>query len=142
MKIWTDGSCLGNPGPGGWAWASSPLTFESGFEPDTTNQRMELYAVIDALASYESEEPVTIITDSAYIVNCFRDNWRAGWDMRGFKKKTGAPVANWDLWTKLFLLVDEQEVTFEKVKGHSGDHMNEFVDDLARTAAMKGNLKI
>ena len=137
MRIWTDGSCLVNPGgPGGWAWAASPMQFESGFEPETTNQRMEMQAVIEALAANLFDGTITIVSDSAYVINCFHQDWRAGWHKSGHKIKTGKPVANWDLWTRLFLLTDEQEVLFEKVKGHSGDHMNDFVDDLARTAAL------
>lgn len=134
MRIYTDGSCLGNPGPGGWAWAVSETEYNSGYEPGTTNQRMEMTAVIEALR-WIGEKEVTIVTDSAYIVNCFKQKWHEGWTQDGHKKRDGAIVANWDLWLRLFVLIAEKTVVFEKVKGHSGDRMNDFVDKLAVTAA-------
>lgn len=138
IRIYTDGSCLGNPGPGGWAWALADQSrYAHGWEPSTTNQRMELTAVIEALR--DSVGKVTIVTDSAYIVNCFKDKWYLNWSASGIKKRGGEQVKNWDLWGPLLDLAlrKEGEVIFEKVKGHSGDVMNDFVDELARKAAMR-----
>lgn len=138
IRIYTDGSCLGNPGPGGWAWAIDKSTWASGGSTlPTTNQRMELMAVIEALR--DSVGKVTIVTDSAYIVNCFKDKWYLNWSASGIKKRGGEQVKNWDLWGPLLDLALRKEgaVIFEKVKGHSGDVMNDFVDELARKAAMR-----
>ena len=97
--VYTDGSCLGNPGPGGWAWASLGGPYASGAEPRSTNQRMEITAVLKALE--ELEGPVLVISDSTYVVNCFRDRWYEGWKRRGWKNTAGKPVANRDLWEPL-----------------------------------------
>lgn len=134
--VWTDGACLGNPGPGGWAWARSKDSFASGHETNTTNQRMELLAVIEALAA--NQGPVEIRSDSTYVVNCFRDRWWANWRARGWKNSQGKPVANQDLWAQLITeVVDRRpgQVTFTWVKGHANDVMNNVVDELATTAA-------
>lgn len=134
--IYTDGACRGNPGPGGWAWAESRETFASGHDASTTNQRMELYAVIAALRAV-AEGPVEIVSDSTYVVKCFQDRWHAGWLRRGWKNSQGQPVANRDLWEILFALTLDagREVTFRWVKGHSGHPMNDWVDELATEAA-------
>jgi ribonuclease HI len=136
IRIHTDGACRGNPGPGGWAWASDTETYASGAAPHTTNQRMEVLAVVEALRE-NCEGPVEIVSDSNYVVKCFHDKWYAGWLRRGWKNSKGDPVANRDLWEQLLPLVLEsgREVTFSWVKGHSGDRMNDFVDQLATVAA-------
>jgi len=134
--VFTDGACIGNPGPGGWAWALSAEEYASGAWPATTNQRMELTAVIEALAVVTG--PVEIVSDSTYVVNCFRDRWWEGWRRRGWRNAKGEPVANQDLWRPLIeLVVDRRqgEVRFRWVKGHAGDPMNELVDRLANDAA-------
>ena len=135
-KIHTDGACRGNPGPGGWAWACGTTSFSSGAEVHTTNQRMEVRAVIEALRE-NTEGPVEIVSDSSYVVKCFNDKWHAGWLRRGWKNSQGQAVANRDLWEELFALTlaSEREVVFSWVKGHSGDEMNDFVDELATNAA-------
>jgi ribonuclease HI len=135
-RIHTDGACRGNPGPGGWAWASGTASYASGAEAHTTNQRMEVLAVIEALRS-NPDGPVEIVSDSNYVVKCFHDTWYTGWLRRGWKNSKGEPVANRDLWETLLPLALEsgRVVTFEKVKGHSGDVMNDFVDELATRAA-------
>ncbi len=137
--IHTDGSCRGNPGPGGWAWAESADRYASGHDSHTTNQRMELLAVIEALAA-TPEGDVEIVSDSNYVVKCFHDRWHVGWLRRGWKNSQGQAVANRDLWERLFELTLEapRTVTFRWVKGHSGDRMNEFVDALATAAADAG----
>ena len=135
-RINTDGSCRGNPGPGGWAWAESSDSFASGAEAHTTNQRMEVTAVIEALRAHP-EGNVHIVSDSTYVVKCFHDKWHAGWQRRGWKNSQGQPVANRDLWEVLIPLVlhSGREVHFSWVKGHSGDPMNDLVDALATEAA-------
>jgi len=152
-SLYTDGACRGNPGPGGWAWATADGTWESGAEAHTTNQRMEIRAVLEALSSHrkhlERGEAIEIASDSTYVVNCFRDRWWQGWERRGWRNAKGAPVANQDLWRPLLELVTilapatlgKREadgsgwITFRWVKGHSGDPMNELVDRLATEAA-------
>lgn len=137
--LFTDGACRGNPGPGGWAWAEGATYFASGFDEHTTNQRMELLAVIEALQSVP-DDVIEIVSDSTYVVKCFNDRWYAGWLRRGWKNSQGQPVANRDLWEILFALVLESDrsISFRWVKGHSGDVMNDFVDELATEAADVG----
>ena len=135
-RIHTDGACRGNPGPGGWAWASGVEEYASGAAAHTTNQRMEVFAVIEALRE-NAEGPVEIVSDSSYVVKCFNEKWHVGWLRRGWKNSTGKPVANRDLWEELFALAlhAPRPITFSWVKGHSGDVMNDFVDQLATNAA-------
>jgi ribonuclease HI len=135
--IYTDGACIGNPGPGGWGWARGKEHYASGAEPRTTNQRMELTAVLEALRA--NPGPVEIVSDSTYVVNCFRDRWWQGWRRRGWRNSKGEPVANRDIWEPLVTEVidvrGERAIAFRWVKGHAGEQMNEFVDLLATTAA-------
>jgi ribonuclease HI len=135
-RIHTDGACRGNPGPGGWAWARDAQNYASGADAHTTNQRMEVYAVIDALHA-NPEGSIEVVSDSTYVVKCFNDRWHVGWLRRGWKNSQGQPVANRDLWEELLplALTSERTITFSWVKGHSGDPMNEFVDQLATLAA-------
>ena len=135
--VYTDGSCLGNPGPGGWAWAVPGGRYASGAESPTTNQRMEIMAVLRALEALAG--PLSVMSDSAYVVNCFRDRWWEGWRRRGWRNAAGKPVANRDLWEPLLALALDpaRPVRFAKVKGHSGDPMNDWVDQLAVDAASK-----
>jgi ribonuclease HI len=133
--VFTDGACRGNPGPGGWAWAVDGGPSDSGAEAHTTNQRMEVTAVVRALQSLSG--PLHVVSDSTYVVNCFRDRWWQGWQRRGWRNTQGKPVANQDLWKELIPLVVESDrpVTFAWVKGHSGHRMNDLVDLLATQAA-------
>ncbi len=129
-EVFTDGACLGNPGPGGWAWAIPGGAWASGYERDTTNQRMEITAAFQAVRSIDG--PVHIVSDSTYVVNCFRDEWWRGWLARGWLTSGKKPVANRDLWEPLVTAVrDRGDITFRWVKGHSGDRMNDLVDQLA-----------
>lgn len=132
---YTDGACLGNPGPGGWAWAIPGGAFASGADPATTNQRMEVQAALEAARSIAG--PLHIVSDSTYVVKCFNDRWFEGWQRRGWKNASKQPVANQDLWRPFIDLFLERngEITFEWVKGHSGDVMNDVVDRLATEAA-------
>jgi len=131
--VYTDGACLGNPGRGGWAWIVPDGPYGSGAEPHTTNQRMELKAVVEALANLDGS--LEVISDSAYVVNCFRDRWWEGWIARGWKTAGGKPVANRDLWEPLVEEVRRRKVVFRWVKGHSGDRWNDLADRLAVQAA-------
>ena len=133
--VYTDGACLGNPGPGGWGWAVPGGPWACGAEAHTTNQRMELQAVLEALR--EVDGPVEVVSDSTYVVNCFRDGWYEGWRKRGWRNANRKPVANRDLWEPLIdeYLSRTAEITFRWVKGHSGDEWNEIVDQLAAGAA-------
>lgn len=137
LVVYTDGACAGNPGPGGWAWAVAPTgsPSASGGEARSTNQRMEIRAVLEALRALDG--PVVVFSDSTYVVNCFRDRWWEGWLRRGWVNSKRQPVANRDLWEPLVELVRsrEDEVSFRWVKGHSGDPMNDLVDRLAVEAA-------
>ena len=133
--VYTDGACSGNPGPGGWAWAVPGGRFRSGHEDPSTNQRMEISAALDAVRTLEG--PLEVVSDSTYVVNCFRDRWWEGWIARGWKNSAKKDVANQDLW-KPFIeayRADPRRVHFRWVKGHSGDPMNDLVDRLAVEAA-------
>ena len=134
MTVYTDGACSGNPGPGGWAWAVSPDGEPSaaGGERQTTNQRMELTAVLEALRSVPGD--LVIVSDSTYVVQCFRDRWWQRWQANGWRNAQKKPVANVDLWEPLIELYLERRPELRWVKGHSGDRMNDLVDRLAVAA--------
>lgn len=132
--VYTDGACSGNPGPGGWAWAIDRERFASGSERPSTNQRMEIRAALEAVTSLTG--PLVVVSDSTYVVNCFRDKWWAGWLERGWTTSQKKPVANRDLWEPLVQAVNRREdVAFQWVKGHSGHEMNDLVDQLAVAAS-------
>jgi ribonuclease HI len=136
FTVYTDGACAGNPGPGGWAWATAPdgaLRY-SGGETPSTNQRMEIRAVLEALCSLEGQ--LLIVSDSTYVINgCTK--WSKKWKANGWRNSQRQPVANLDLWQPLIELVDARQPKFKWVKGHSGDLMNDLVDEMA-VAASKG----
>jgi ribonuclease HI len=136
VEVYTDGACAGNPGPGGWAWAIAPdgARNGSGGAAHTTNQRMEMQAVLEALRAVEGE--VTIVSDSTYVVHCFRDRWWVKWQSNGWKNSKKEPVANTDLWKPLIELVQQRSPSFRWVKGHSGNPMNDLVDRLAVAASL------
>lgn len=133
LEVWTDGACSGNPGPGGWAWATRDGKQDSGGAPHTTNQRMEIQAALEAVTALPG--PLVVVSDSTYVVNCFRDEWWRGWLARGWTTSAKKPVANRELWEPLVAIVRERgDITFRWVKGHSGDQMNDLVDALAVAA--------
>jgi ribonuclease HI len=145
--VYTDGACIGNPGPGGWAWIVPGGRFASGAKPRSTNQRMEITAALEALrvlrgssAATDPPEELEVVSDSTYVVNCFRQRWWEGWRRRGWRNTAGKPVANRDLWEPLLSLALDPAlpVRFTWVKGHSGDEWNEVVDGLALEAAKTG----
>lgn len=142
ITVYTDGACRGNPGRGGWAWAVPGGRFASGSEPATTNQRMEITAALEALRTLTADgaSDVDVVSDSTYVVNCFKDRWWQGWQRRNWKNSQNKPVANRDLWEPLIELAvsSESNVTWRWVKGHSGDPWNDRVDELATIAADRG----
>ncbi|MDD7939150.1 ribonuclease HI [Actinomycetospora lutea] len=130
LEVWTDGACSGNPGPGGWAWATRDGRQDSGGEAGTTNQRMEIRAALEAVRALDG--PLVVVSDSTYVVNCFRDGWWKGWIARGWTTSAKKPVVSRDLWEPLITLVNDRgDVSFRWTKGHSGDEMNDLVDRLA-----------
>jgi ribonuclease HI len=137
VTIFTDGSCLSNPGPGGWAailrWRDNEREI-SGSEPDTTNNRMELLAAIMALNALTRPMQVKLHTDSRYVMNGVQD-WMPRWKANGWKTANKKPVANQDLWQQLDAAVNRHTIDWHWVKGHAGDEFNERCDQLARSAA-------
>lgn len=137
VQLFTDGACLGNPGPGGWAALLRAGTRErelSGAEPDTTNNRMELMAVIAGLEALTRPSELTIYTDSQYVQKG-AEEWMAGWKRRGWKTAGGEPVKNRDLWERLAAALERHRASWQWVRGHNGHVENERVDVLARRAA-------
>jgi ribonuclease HI len=137
VTIFTDGSCLSNPGPGGWAavlrWRDNAKEIV-GHEADTTNNRMELKAAIMGLNAVTRAMPIALHTDSRYVMNGVQD-WMPRWKANGWKTASKKPVANQDLWEQLDQAVQRHEITWHWVKGHAGNEFNERCDQLARSAA-------
>lgn len=134
VEIFTDGACSGNPGPGGWGAILRYNGREkelSGGEHDTTNNRMELTAVIEALSCLKEPCRVTLTTDSKYVSDGIGLGWAASWQKNGWRKSDKKPALNPDLWEKLLELLKVHEVTINWVKGHAGHPENERCDQLA-----------
>lgn len=128
--VYTDGACKGNPGRGGWGWYVPALDKrDSGGSPNTTNNRMELTAVLEAMKSLSDE--LEIYSDSKYIVDCFNKNWWKKWLANGWKTANKDPVKNQDLWEPIIELFENRSIKFVWVKGHSDDPGNEEADRLA-----------
>lgn len=138
VTIYTDGACSGNPGPGGWGAVlmhGSHTKEISGGEQNTTNQRMELTAVLEALRALKVKGwQVVVFSDSAYVVNAVNQQWLDRWQVNGWKNSKKEAVANQDLWMELLSLMKHNHVRMEKVRGHAGDQWNERCDQLARQA--------
>lgn len=137
VTIYTDGSCLGNPGPGGWGAiiSSGEQTREiSGGERDTTNNRMELLGAINGLRALITTSKVKIVSDSKYLTDAFNKNWIISWKRNGWARSEG-PLLNSDLWKELDSLTSKHSCQFEWVKGHSGHPLNERANDLAMAAS-------
>lgn len=137
ITIYTDGACSGNPGPGGWGaiLMMGPNKKEiSGSQKSTTNNIMELTAVIEALKLLKRPCKVDLYSDSAYVVNAFLQNWINGWIKNGWKNSSKEEVKNKELWQELLSLTKIHNVTFHKVKGHSDNKFNNRCDELARNA--------
>ena len=137
VTAYTDGACSHNPGPGGWAavliYKGREKAF-SGFEPETTNNRMELTAVLEALKALKEPCEVDIYTDSAYIHNAFEKGWIERWQRNGWKTAAKQPVENQDLWLGILEASAVHRVRYNKVKGHADDKYNNMCDELARKA--------
>ena len=145
VELYTDGACLGNPGPGGWACilrhpASGNTREQTGGEPQTTNNRMELLAVIEGLASLTKPSHVKLVGDSEYVLKGI-SQWLPGWKRRGWRKADKSPVMNVDLWQRLDELLGRHEVTVEWTRGHAGHIENERCDKLASDEAKKRAVK-
>ncbi len=141
VVIYTDGACSGNPGPGGWAAILRYNHHEqvlTGTAPHTTNNRMELTAVIEALRALKEPCRVDVYTDSNYIVRAFQEGWLERWQRNGWRTSNKKPVENQDLWQALLELTRRHAVRFRKVKGHADDTLNNRVDRLAVEAMRRG----
>lgn len=139
LELFTDGACSGNPGPGGWGCVLKQgrnLRKLSGYEPQTTNNRMELMAAIAGLEALRKPCAVKIVTDSTYVKNAFTEGWLSRWQKSNWRTSAKTEVKNVDLWKRLLALEQVHTVTWEWVKGHSGHVYNEICDLLARTAIM------
>lgn len=141
VQLYTDGGCSGNPGPGGWAFilrhvATGKEREGSGGEAHTTNNRMEMTAVIEGLTALKRTCRVDLYMDSEYVRQGLM-TWMAGWKKKNWKTKEGKPVKNDDLWKQLDVLIAEHEIEFHHVKGHSGHPENERCDVLAVAAYQK-----
>lgn len=137
VTIYTDGACSGNPGPGGWGAILMYKDYKkeiSGGQTDTTNNIMELTAVIEALKLLKFPCKVQLYSDSAYVVNAFLQNWVSNWKKNNWKTADKKDVKNKELWQELISLTDIHDVTFIKVKGHSDNEYNNRCDELARNA--------
>ena len=137
VTIYTDGACSGNPGVGGWGAVLMYNGVEkriSGAEDNTTNNRMELLAVINALECLKEPCEVTLYSDAAYTVNAFLNGWVYEWEKSGWKKADKKPVLNDDLWKRLLSLTRIHKVEFVKVKGHADNEYNNVCDKLATDA--------
>lgn len=157
LRMFTDGACSSNPGPGGYAaliGCSAGTKVVSGFEKETTNNRMELMAVIEGMSEVlnmiflENNEikKLEIISDSAYVVNAINMDWLKKWKLNGFKNTEGKDIKNIDLWMKLDEYLEtlefiSVEIVFTKIKGHNGNYFNEMVDEIAKKEITKNASK-
>lgn len=137
VTLYTDGACSGNPGPGGWAALLIYGARErvlTGAEPNTTNNRMELAAVVEGLRVLKERCEVAVHSDSSYVINAFKQGWMENWIKRGWVTAGKKPVKNRDLWEELNRQVGRHDVRWVKVKGHADDELNNRVDRLAVAA--------
>lgn len=144
VVIYTDGACSGNPGDGGWATILMYGTVRkeiSGYQPNTTNNRMELQAVISALSALKESCHVDLYTDSAYVSNAVLQGWIDNWQQNGWQNSSKKMVKNIDLWQQLLLILKQHEVVFHKVKGHSTSVHNNRCDELAVAEIKKHNIE-
>ena len=140
VEMFTDGACSGNPGPGGWGTILRSNGIEkemSGGEANTTNNRMELLAVINGLSALRRKCDVIIYTDSQYVVNGITKGWAQSWKENGWRKKDKKPALNADLWDMLLNLLSEHEYSFVWLKGHDGHPENERCDKMAVAESQK-----
>lgn len=134
VTLYTDGACSGNPGSGGWGAILKYAQNEkkiSGGNPETTNNRMELTAVIEGLRCLKKPCNVTVVSDSKYVCDAVTKGWVYSWKKKGWKKSDGKPALNSDLWEELLNLLTVHKVTFSWIKGHAGHPENEVCDKMA-----------
>ena len=134
VTVYTDGACSGNPGPGGWGAVLQYKGVEkeiSGGEKETTNNRMELTAVISALECLKEPSVVDVYSDSRYVIDAHEKGWAEGWRKNGWKRSGKEPALNPDLWEKLLNLVEKHEMHYHWVKGHEDNVYNNRCDELA-----------
>ena len=140
VDIYTDGSCKGNPGPGGWGailvYSEHELAI-SGGENNTTNNRMELLSVINALERLKFPCEITLTSDSRYVIDGLSKQWALSWRKKGWKKADGSKALNPDLWARLLDLIENHQMTYNWVKGHAGHPYNERCDSMAQEEAEK-----
>ncbi|MEX2534075.1 MAG: ribonuclease HI [Trueperaceae bacterium] len=137
VTIYTDGSCETQTGDGGWGYLLAYGDMRrraSGFEPNTTNNRMELTGAVKALEALSEPCSVALVTDSQYLKKAFTDGWLTSWQRNGWQTSSKQPVKNKDLWLRLLELTGIHEVNWQWTRGHAGHRENEVVDDLALTA--------
>ncbi len=140
VDIYTDGSCRSNPGPGGWG---AVLVYKGtekelcGGEAETTNNRMELTAVIKALQALKEECEITLTSDSRYVLDAITNGWAVGWQKNGWKKADKSPALNPDLWEILLNEIKKHKITYVWVKGHAGHPYNERCDKMAQAESGK-----
>ena len=142
VTIYTDGACSGNPGKGGWGCVLIYKNYQkefSGYNAETTNNRMELTAVIEGLKRLKEPCNVNLYTDSAYVCNAFVNGWIDSWKNNNFKTANNKPVQNLDLWQLLLSLCDIHNVNFHKVKGHADNELNNLCDKLATDQIKKNS---
>lgn len=142
VTIYTDGACSGNPGKGGWGCVLIYKGYQkefSGYEAETTNNRMELTAVIEGLKKLKEPCKVDLYTDSAYVCNAFVNGWIDSWKNNNFKTANNKPVQNLDLWQQLLSLCDIHNIDFHKVKGHADNVLNNLCDKLATDQIKKNS---
>ena len=140
VTIYTDGACSGNPGPGGWGailMYNGTSKEISGAEKDTTNNIMEITAVLEALKLLKEECEVQVYSDSAYVVNAFNQGWIENWRKNNWRTAGKDPVKNQPLWEELYTLTQKHKVEFIKVKGHADNEFNNRCDEMARDAINK-----
>jgi len=143
VKIYTDGACSGNPGPGGWGAILIYKEIQkemSGYDPETTNNRMELMAAIKALDALKEPCKVALYTDSAYLCNGFAKGWIYNWNRNGWRTSQKKPVENRELWEQLLAHSRKHEISWNKVKGHADNPLNNRCDALA-TGEIKKHIK-
>lgn len=146
ITIYTDGACSGNPGPGGYGAilidaSGRRRELSEGFR-NTTNNRMELLAVISALEALKRPCDVTLISDSEYVINAIVKGWLVNWQRKGWRKADKKPVMNIDLWQRLLPKLEEHNIEFRWTKGHAGNPDNERCDELAVAASLLPNLPL
>lgn len=134
VVLYTDGACSVNPGVGGWAYIleyKGKQKKGAGAEKDTTNNRMELMAVIQGLKALKEPCKVQLFSDSAYVINAFKNDWIVSWQLNNWKNSQKKPVLNKDLWEELIELASKHKIEFNKVKGHADNELNNLCDKMA-----------